>query len=87
MDVFYVISGYLITSLLLIELEERGSIRLLHFWARRMRRILPAGVLVLCFSLVGAAFVLPPLQASCAAHDLPAAALYAINWSSSSQCS
>jgi len=79
-DVFYVISGYLITSLLLMELQERGTIQLLDFWGRRMRRILPAGVLVLCFSLVGAAFVLPPLQLSRAAHDLPAAALYVINW-------
>ena len=47
-DVFYVISGYLITTLLSRELEERGTIQLLEFWARRMRRILPAAVLVLC---------------------------------------
>jgi len=78
--VFYVISGYLITSLLVQEWEERGTIRLLNFWGRRMRRILPAGVLVLCASLVGAAILLPSTLASRAAHDLPAAALYYINW-------
>ena len=77
---FYVISGYLITSLLVQEWEERGTIRLLNFWGRRMRRILPAGVLVLCASLVGAAILLPSTLASRAAHDLPAAALYYINW-------
>ena len=79
-DVFYVISGYLITSLLMRELDARGTIRLLDFWGRRMRRILPAGVLVLCVSLIGATALLPPLRASDAAHDLPAAALYVINW-------
>ena len=79
-DVFYVISGYLITSLLLRELQERGTIRLLDFWARRMRRILPAGVLVLCASMVGAAIFLPPALESRAAKDLPSAALYFINW-------
>ena len=79
-DVFFVISGYLITSLLLRELEERGTIRLMDFWARRVRRILPAGVLVLCASLVGAAIFLPPALESRAAKELPAAALYFINW-------
>jgi len=41
-DVFFVISGYLITSLLVGELRERGSIDLLAFYARRARRLLPA---------------------------------------------
>jgi len=79
-DVFYVISGYLITSLLLRELEVRGTIRLMDFWARRMRRILPASVLVLCASMVGAAIFLPLELKSRAADELPAAALYFINW-------
>jgi len=52
----------------------------MDFWARRMRRILPAGVLVLCASLVGAAILLPPALESRAAKELPAAALYFINW-------
>ena len=79
-DVFFVISGYLITSLLLREFSERGSIRLMDFWGRRMRRILPAGVLVLCASMVGAVLLLPPELASRAAKELPNAALYFINW-------
>ena len=46
-DVFFVLSGYLITSLLLTEWESRGSIRLGAFWSRRARRLLPALLLVL----------------------------------------
>lgn len=52
-DVFFAISGFLITSLLLRELEAHGRIRLLAFWQRRARRLLPALALVLlvCTSL------------------------------------
>ena len=47
-DVFFVISGYLITSLILKE-QERGEFRLSQFWARRIRRIYPASfVMVIC---------------------------------------
>lgn len=46
-DVFYVISGFLITSLLLRELDKSGSISLRAFYARRIRRIVPVAVLVL----------------------------------------
>ena len=47
-DVFFVISGFLITALLLRERDEHGRIGLLDFWRRRARRLLPAiGVVVL----------------------------------------
>ena len=42
-DVFFVLSGYLITGLLLQEIKETGGLRLWKFYARRMRRLLPAG--------------------------------------------
>jgi peptidoglycan/LPS O-acetylase OafA/YrhL len=46
-DLFFVLSGYLITSLLVAEYRARGSIRLGTFWARRVRRLLPAALLVI----------------------------------------
>ena len=45
-DIFFVISGYLITSILLEELNNNNKINILHFYGRRARRILPALILV-----------------------------------------
>ena len=46
-DVFFALSGFLITSLLLDEYDRAGAIRLVEFWARRVRRLLPALLLLL----------------------------------------
>ncbi len=46
-DVFFVISGYLITGQLLREVARTGRIKIFEFWARRVRRLLPAALLVL----------------------------------------
>jgi peptidoglycan/LPS O-acetylase OafA/YrhL len=46
-DLFFVLSGYLITSLLLAETKATGTVALKHFWARRARRLLPALALLL----------------------------------------
>ena len=51
-DVFFVISGFLITGLLLREHEQRSSISLPGFYARRARRILPAGMLVIIVTIL-----------------------------------
>jgi peptidoglycan/LPS O-acetylase OafA/YrhL len=51
-DLFFVLSGFLITSLLLVEWEARNRIDLLRFWLRRARRLLPALVVVVLGSLV-----------------------------------
>jgi len=51
-DVFFVISGFVITGLLLREQDATGSIRFLSFYARRARRILPAAILVIIVTLV-----------------------------------
>ena len=59
-DVFFVISGYLITSLLVLEAETRGRISLSSFYARRIRRLFPAlMVVVLVTLLLGAIWLLP----------------------------
>src|ERR1700722_4791064 len=47
LDIFYVLSGYLITGLLLGEYAKRGRIKLSAFWLRRARRLLPALLIVL----------------------------------------
>lgn len=60
-DVFFVISGYLITRLLLIDFEAR-RFSLRHFYARRVRRIFPALFATACFSLIAGYFLLLPEQ-------------------------
>jgi peptidoglycan/LPS O-acetylase OafA/YrhL len=47
LDIFYVLSGYLITGLLVSEYRKRGRIKLSAFWLRRARRLLPALIIVL----------------------------------------
>ncbi len=59
-DVFYVLSGYLITGLLLSEYRKRGRIALSAFWLRRARRLLPALVIVLVVVTLLVRFVSPP---------------------------
>jgi len=78
-DVFFVVSGFLITSLLWRELSETGGVSLVRFYARRARRLLPAAVLVLVVTVVGSSIVLPPLRVAGVAGDARAAALYVAN--------
>ena len=59
-DTFFVISGYLITSLLLKEYEETGIINLKNFWIRRIKRLLPA-VLALLIVVGLATLILEPI--------------------------
>ena len=59
-DVFFVISGFLITGLLVAERERTGRISIRGFYARRVRRLLPAGVLVLVLTDLAASIVLLP---------------------------
>jgi peptidoglycan/LPS O-acetylase OafA/YrhL len=74
-DVFFVISGFLITGLLLREREATGSVDLLRFYARRARRILPAAVVVIVFTLPVAVFLLDPLSRAPVVIDGLASAL------------
>jgi peptidoglycan/LPS O-acetylase OafA/YrhL len=79
-DVFYVISGFLITGLLLREGEETGKVDLLRFYARRMRRLLPAALVVIVATLVASALIVTPLRLTEIAGDAAAAALYVANF-------
>jgi peptidoglycan/LPS O-acetylase OafA/YrhL len=62
-DVFFVISGFLITGLLVAERERTGRISIRGFYARRARRLLPAGVLVLVVTGLAASILLLPSRA------------------------
>jgi peptidoglycan/LPS O-acetylase OafA/YrhL len=80
-DVFYVISGFLITSLMRrdAEMTPRLGAFLSGFYARRIRRILPAASLVLLATLVGAALVQNQIENAGVAGDALATALFASN--------
>src|SRR6476661_8488322 len=60
-DVFFVISGFLITQHLAQEVRRTGRLGLTEFWARRIRRLLPAAFVVLAFSLVVLFVAMPPV--------------------------
>jgi peptidoglycan/LPS O-acetylase OafA/YrhL len=79
-DVFFVISGFLITGLMVRELERTGRLSLRNFWARRAKRLLPATAVVLVAVTVLSLFLLPQLRWSGTAGDIVASALYVINW-------
>lgn len=78
-DVFFVISGYLITGMLFREYESTGKISLRNFYARRVRRLLPASALVLVVTLIASILFLPPLSLPSVTIDISAAALYVSN--------
>src|SRR5882724_10210436 len=70
-DVFFVLSGYLISGLLIREITNTGTINLLHFYARRIRRLLPASLTMLVAIILATCILLPPSdQLSIAASAL-----------------
>ena len=79
-DVFFVISGYLISKHLLGELERSNRINLAQFYARRIRRLLPAATLVASVSLLAAWALLPFSRWLAIAQETIGAVLYAENW-------
>lgn len=78
-DVFFVLSGFLITGLLIAEREMQEKVSLRQFWARRARRLLPAASLVIVATLVGAVFLLDPISRKRLAEDAFAAAGFVAN--------
>jgi peptidoglycan/LPS O-acetylase OafA/YrhL len=79
-SVFFTLSGYLITSILLSSIQKRGSVDLKSFWFRRARRLLPALIMLLVVVL-GAAAVARPLKLHGYTRQAVAASLYVANWS------
>jgi peptidoglycan/LPS O-acetylase OafA/YrhL len=78
-DIFFVLSGYLITGNLLREIKTSGRINFREFYARRIRRLLPASFLVLLATLIAAIIWFPPLLMPGLAVDLTSAGLYGSN--------
>ncbi len=79
-DVFFVISGFLITAQLTRELEKRNRIDLPGFWAKRIRRLLPASLFVLIVSAILTAVIMPIAYLHESLWDITASALYWQNW-------
>ena len=79
-DVFFVVSGFLITAHLLREIERTGRLRLSEFYVRRARRLLPAAYTVLVVSLAGALLLLPVSRWRDTAAEVFASAAYFQNW-------
>ena len=78
-DVFFVLSGFLITGIIVRELMGTGRLSLSGFYARRARRLLPAAALVLVITMIASVIVLPPLRVPAVAGDTISAALYVSN--------
>lgn len=79
-DVFFAISGFLITSHLLSEVDRRGTLSLPGFWARRAKRLVPASTLVLVFALVGTVLVVPRYLWRQFLQEIVSSALQFENW-------
>ena len=79
-DIFYVISGYLITGLILREIEKTGTLDLQAFYQRRIKRLLPTSVFVLFVTAIVGMFVLPAITRDSLGRDLFAAATYISNY-------
>jgi peptidoglycan/LPS O-acetylase OafA/YrhL len=79
-DVFFVISGFLITTQLVSEVDRTGTVSLPRFYARRAKRLLPAtGVVLIVTALLVRLFV-PATRWKEIGGDIVGSALYAVNW-------
>jgi peptidoglycan/LPS O-acetylase OafA/YrhL len=79
-DLFFVLSGYLITSLLILEYDRTANLDLGAFWLRRARRLLPALYVALLISAFHSAFLADPHTLAGVRGDHLATLFYASNW-------
>ncbi|PRX92261.1 acyltransferase family protein [Allonocardiopsis opalescens] len=79
-DVFFVISGFLITTMLIREVDRTERFSLAGFYARRARRILPAATVVLIVTAVVGYLLLPVTRLEEMVRQIAASALYVENW-------
>jgi peptidoglycan/LPS O-acetylase OafA/YrhL len=79
-DVFFVLSGFLISAHLFQEFDRTGTLSLSKFWTRRAKRLLPASLTVLGVTAIGVWFWAPQALQERFFRDISAASLYAANW-------
>ena len=79
-DIFYVISGYLITNLIIKEISNTGSLSLRNFYHRRIKRLLPASALVLLVTAIICYLLLPPMDRHQLGKDVIAVSLLLSNY-------
>ncbi|MEK6648626.1 MAG: acyltransferase family protein [Actinomycetota bacterium] len=79
-DIFYVISGYLITGLIVREIKITGTLNFRHFYVRRLKRLLPTSSFVLVVTAITSWILLPPNVRTSIGRDVIAASLYISNY-------
>ena len=79
-DMFFVLSGFLITTLLVLEFRRAATIHLAAFWARRARRLLPALFVVLVFVAIYNHYAVLPWERNGVRNDMFASLFYVANW-------
>jgi peptidoglycan/LPS O-acetylase OafA/YrhL len=79
-DVFFVISGFLITGMIVSELKNTGRLSLVGFYSRRAKRILPAAGFVLLSTLLLTVLFLPRIRWPDTSWDVVASGFYVVNW-------
>jgi peptidoglycan/LPS O-acetylase OafA/YrhL len=84
-DVFFVVSGFLITRLLLGELDTTGDISLRRFYARRAKRLLPLTAVLLAAVGILSLLLLSPVRAAEVSGEIISSALYTANWNFAAQ--
>ena len=79
-DVFFVISGFLISGSLFGELAANGKIKIAMFWAKRVRRLLPAALLVIFVTIIASLVFVPPFTRIAFFDEAIASIFYFENW-------
>ena len=79
-DLFFVLSGFLVTNVILTDLADEGRLRLRRFYARRIRRLIPAAAIAVVGTSVFAVLISNPLDRSSWSGDATASSLWYANW-------